>query len=78
MTPLPVHQHLDGIEQPGLFLNLVEDDQSASVIQTAHRVGRQSQPLVGVVEGQVYGWRRFVGGQEVTNQRGLPGLACTG
>lgn len=72
--PTPVGEQLDGVQQGRLLLDLVEDDQARAVVQAADGVGRQPEPLVRIVQGQVD--RRVSGqGKQVAGEGGLSGLA---
>src|SRR3990172_3943366 len=53
MILLLVCQQLDCIQQARLLLHFVEDHQARPMIEPPHRIGRQAQPLVGIVKGEI-------------------------
>lgn len=55
----PVGQQLHRVEQGGLLVDLVEDDQARAVVQPAYGVGGDPQSLVRIVDRDIYGWRNF-------------------
>lgn len=51
-SPAPVSEQLHHVEEAGLLLHLIEDDEARAVIEPSHVIGRQAQAFLGIAKGE--------------------------
>jgi hypothetical protein len=77
-SPAAVGEELDRVEKRRLLLDLIENHEARAMVQPAHRVAREPQAFVWIVEGEVHRRRIAGGGKQVADERRLACLASPG